>query len=181
MSTSNGGQEYGQLVRRETGEQNTDIRLPDLHSAYLICSFYLIESGMLRASYTFLTHSISESMVAGTAAGEMSFLSRTKRNATVVAERDSVLWKLDILNHDEMAKKEGWAFARRFEQCLLKIACEEVDGSSLSLPPFLDPDWLICIMNPVLMVGRSLFRRLDTTFSLLTDGSSIQGHLFSSL
>ncbi|KAK4702198.1 sulfate permease, SulP family, partial [Phenoliferia sp. Uapishka_3] len=92
-------------------------------------SFYLIESGMLRASYLFLdqTHSISESMVAGTAAGEMTFLSRTKRNATVVAERDSVLWKMEVASHEDMGKKEGWAFCRRFEQCLMRVSIEEQD------------------------------------------------------
>ncbi|KAL8286302.1 hypothetical protein RQP46_004790 [Phenoliferia psychrophenolica] len=91
--------------------------------------FYLIESGMLRASYLFLdqTHSICESMVAGTAAGEMTFLSRTKRNATVVAERDSVLWKMEVASHEQMGAKEGWAFCRRFEQCLMRVSIEEQD------------------------------------------------------
>lgn len=97
----------------------------------LLFSFYLIESGMLRASYLFLdrTHSICESMVAGTISGEMSFLSRTKRNATVVAERDSVLWKMEVASHEEMGRKEGWAFCRRFEQCLMRIAAEEQEGA----------------------------------------------------
>lgn len=95
------------------------------------CSLYVIESGMLRASYLFLdqSYSICESMVAGTTAGEMSFLSRTKRNATVVAERDSVLWKLDVQSHEEMGRKEGWAFCRKFEQCLMRIAVEEQEGA----------------------------------------------------
>lgn len=93
-------------------------------------SFYLIESGMLRATYVFHdnAHSITESMVAGTVAGEMSFLSRSKRNATVVAERDSVLWKMDVEAHDEMGRREGWEFCRKFEQCLMRIATEEQDG-----------------------------------------------------
>ncbi|KAK4058034.1 hypothetical protein OIO90_000773 [Microbotryomycetes sp. JL221] len=92
-------------------------------------SCYVIESGMLRATYVFKdrSHAIAESMVAGTVAGEMSFLSRSKRNATVVAERDSVLWKLTSQGHDDMGKKEGWTFARKFEQCLTRIACEEQD------------------------------------------------------
>lgn len=85
---------------------------------------------MLRATYVFTdrAHSIVESMVAGTVAGEMSFLSRSKRNATVVAERDSVLWKMSIESHEELGKREGWSFARKFEQCLLAIAIEEQDG-----------------------------------------------------
>lgn len=86
--------------------------------------FYMIESGMLRASYQFLdnTHSICESMVAGTIAGDMTFLSRTKRNADVVAERDSVLWRMDIGDHEELGRKEGWGFGRLFEECLLRFA-----------------------------------------------------------
>lgn len=85
---------------------------------------------MLRASYLFLnrSHSICESMVAGTAAGEMSFLSRTKRNATVVAERDSILWKMEISSHELMGKNEGWEFCRSFDQCLMRIAVEENEG-----------------------------------------------------
>lgn len=99
----------------------------------LVHSFYLIESGMLRATYVFTdrSHSIVESMVAGTVAGEMSFLSRSKRNATVVAERDSVLWKMSVESHDELGKREGWTFARKLEQCLLAIAIEEQDGAFL--------------------------------------------------
>lgn len=66
-------------------------------------------------------------MVAGTVAGEMSFLSRSRRDANVVAERDSVLWRMTTDAHDDMGRKEGWAFCRRFEQCLLNIATEERD------------------------------------------------------
>lgn len=90
---------------------------------------------MLRANYRFLdnSHSISESMVAGTVAGDMTFLSRTKRNATVLAERDSVLWKMDISAHELMGEREGWSFCRRFEECLLRIACEEQEGKFFSL------------------------------------------------
>lgn len=114
---------------RRTGEPRA--RSPSLSSLTLIrCnSFYLIESGMLRATYVFTDrhHSIVESMVAGTVAGEMSFLSRSKRNATVVAERDSVLWKMSVESHDELGKREGWSFARKLEQCLLTIAIEEQD------------------------------------------------------
>ncbi|GAA6005747.1 hypothetical protein JCM10207_005320 [Rhodosporidiobolus poonsookiae] len=92
-------------------------------------AFYVIESGMLRANYAFAdrSHSMSESMVAGTVAGELSFLSRSKRNTTVLAERDSVLWKLDVKAHEELGKKEGWLFARKFEEVVLKIAVSETE------------------------------------------------------
>ncbi|GAA6055562.1 hypothetical protein JCM3770_002489 [Rhodotorula araucariae] len=92
-------------------------------------AFYVIESGMLRANYVFANsaHTMTESMVAGTVAGEMSFLSRTPRNTNVVAERDSVLWKMDVSAHEELGRKEGWQFARRFEEVVLKIAVAETE------------------------------------------------------
>lgn len=88
---------------------------------------YVIESGVLRASYLFLDrqHLVCESMVAGTIAGEMTFLSRVRRTTDVVAERDAVLWQLDVDAHEKMAEDEGWRFCRTFEQCLMRIAQEE--------------------------------------------------------
>lgn len=65
-------------------------------------------------------------MVAGTVAGDLSTLSDTHRNATVVAERDSVLWKLspESLGRMEKEKPEG---AAAFVKVVLKAAVEEVD------------------------------------------------------
>jgi sulfate permease, SulP family len=58
---------------------------------------YVIEAGVLRATYYFATHTptIEESMVPGTLAGELSGLAGLPRNATVVVERAAVLWYLD--------------------------------------------------------------------------------------
>ncbi len=82
---------------------------------------FLIESGCLRATYQYEDHSefINETMVAGTVAGEMTMLSGAKRNATVVAERDTQLWKLD---DDGLAKleKEKPAIARQFVRIAMK-------------------------------------------------------------
>lgn len=59
---------------------------------------YVIESGSLRATYVYGEGRklVQETMVAGTIAGDLSALSDTKRNATVVAEREGVVWKLDM-------------------------------------------------------------------------------------
>lgn len=59
-------------------------------------ALYIIESGVLRALYRFAEHSpvIEESMVPGTLAGELTGLSGLQRNATVLVERDAVVWKL---------------------------------------------------------------------------------------
>lgn len=115
----------------------------------------MIEAGMLRAVYILSdgSHSISESMVAGTVAGELSFLSRTKRNTNVVAERDSVLWKMDVDAHERMGKELGWATARKFEETVLKIAVAETE---------------------VLMVRRTLFA-LSTNKRSLTCTNSLTG------
>ena len=61
---------------------------------------YIIEAGILRASYQFSDHTpmIEESMVPGTLAGELSALSSLPRNATVVVERDATLWKMSMEN-----------------------------------------------------------------------------------
>ncbi|KAF9267177.1 hypothetical protein L218DRAFT_1063908 [Marasmius fiardii PR-910] len=68
---------------------------------------YVIESGVLRASYKFSMHSpiIEESMVSGTLAGELSGLSDLERNATVWVERDAVVWKLSKEEFSRMERE----------------------------------------------------------------------------
>jgi len=82
---------------------------------------YIIESGVLRASYEFanVAQNFDESMVAGTVAGEMSALSDSPRNSTVVAEHPSVLWKLSNENIQRLQIEEP-ALARVFIQLVLK-------------------------------------------------------------
>jgi SulP family sulfate permease len=90
---------------------------------------YLIESGSLRATYSYDNHTreVQETMVAGTIAGDLSTLSNTSRNATTVAERDCVLWKMD-LEALERLEKEHPDTARRFTKIVLKG-----ESSSLTL------------------------------------------------
>ena len=64
-------------------------------------------------------------MVAGTIAGDLSTLSGTCRNATTVAERDCVLWKMDLEGLEEL-EKDHPEVARRFTRIVLK-------GKSLTL------------------------------------------------
>ncbi|KAJ7471937.1 sulfate transporter family-domain-containing protein [Mycena latifolia] len=84
---------------------------------------YIIESGVLRASYRFSDHSesIEESMVPGTLAGELSALANLPRNASVVVERPAVLWKLSIGNLRRLEEGEP-VLARKFTQLVLKAA-----------------------------------------------------------
>jgi SulP family sulfate permease len=76
-------------------------------------SFYLIQSGILKASYAWPTllplkndpsmatqslerkHQVEESMLPGTVAGDHTFLAQLNRNTNVTAETDAVLWKMD--------------------------------------------------------------------------------------
>lgn len=82
---------------------------------------YVIESGVLRASYQFANSQqrFEESMVAGTVAGEMSALADSPRNATVVAEQPSVLWKFSNENIQRLQVEEP-ELARVFIQLVLK-------------------------------------------------------------
>jgi hypothetical protein len=170
----------GQLARNLT--RSLISFSPNFLPKLIFCSlfrFYVIESGILRANYVFPdhSHSVNESMVAGTVAGELSFLSRTKRNTNVVAERDSVLWKMEVSSHEELGKKEGWQFARKFEEVLLKIANAESEGeyfrnlsfccnslisSLFSLCSSLDGEFVVLVRlieKPPLTFCISLFRR----------------------
>lgn len=82
---------------------------------------YLIESGSLRATYAYENYPrmIQETMVAGTIAGDLSTLSDTVRNATVVVERDCRLWKMDQDALDRL-ESEHSDVARSFIKIVLK-------------------------------------------------------------
>lgn len=82
---------------------------------------YLIESGVLRASYKFAEHTprIEESMVPGALAGELSALAGLPRNATVAVERQAVLWKLSTESMRRL-ENENPEMSRLFIQLVLK-------------------------------------------------------------
>jgi sulfate permease, SulP family len=81
---------------------------------------YVIAAGVMRATYTWdNTDSVLESMVAGTLAGELTGLAGMPRNADVVAEKASVLWRLS--NEDwALFKQELPTLAHRFVELVLK-------------------------------------------------------------
>ncbi|KAH7886685.1 sulfate transporter family-domain-containing protein [Phlebopus sp. FC_14] len=89
---------------------------------------YIIESGILRASYKFADHTpvIEESMVSGTLAGELSALSGLPRNAKVIVERQAVLWKL---SRESMRRLENDHphLAQTFVRLVLKAAKVDTD------------------------------------------------------
>jgi SulP family sulfate permease len=82
---------------------------------------YVIESGVLRARYTFADRAdcMEESMVGGTLAGELSALADLPRNATVMVEQNSVLWKLSS-EYKRKLEQENPELARLFSYLVLK-------------------------------------------------------------
>jgi SulP family sulfate permease len=88
-------------------------------------TLYIIESGVLRATYHFPSGSFSETMVSGTLAGELSFLSETPRNTEAVVEKLAVVWKL---TREEMYRleREQPDFAKVFVRLVLKGTVDPV-------------------------------------------------------
>ena len=86
---------------------------------------YVIAAGVMQETYTRdNTNAVSESMVAGTLAGELTGLAGMPRNADMVAEKASVLWRLS--NEDwALFKKEQPTLAHRFVELVLKGVTEQ--------------------------------------------------------
>lgn len=84
-------------------------------------ALYVIESGVLRALYRFAEHTpaTEESMVPGALAGELTGLSGLERNATVVVERDAVVWKLSR-ERLKTLEKEQPELARVFTRLVMR-------------------------------------------------------------
>lgn len=91
-------------------------------------ALYFIESGILRANYLFEQEGFefTEAMLAGTIAGELSFLSQQRRSTTVVAEHDARLWRLDEASLSELATEDAPCF-RKLIQILLRVTSDEQD------------------------------------------------------
>ncbi|KAL4066573.1 sulfate transporter family-domain-containing protein [Scleroderma citrinum] len=89
---------------------------------------YIIQSGILRASYKFAEHTpvIEESMVSGTLAGELSGLSGLPRNATVMVERSAVLWRLSRTSMRQL-EQDHPHLAQTFVRLVLKAAKVDTD------------------------------------------------------
>ncbi|CAE7061708.1 unnamed protein product [Rhizoctonia solani] len=89
---------------------------------------YVIESGVLQANYDFAAHSapVQESMTAGTLAGELSALAGSPRNATVAAERASVVWNLSMSNFERLEREQS-EVAKAFIRLVLKAAKTDYD------------------------------------------------------
>ena len=89
--------------------------------------FYLLESGILRADYDLPQGRYSELIVSGRPCGELPFFSETRRTATMIAERDSVVWQLNEAHWQQMQKEEA-AVAHELLKVSLKLTKERMDA-----------------------------------------------------
>ncbi|KAF8321334.1 hypothetical protein DL93DRAFT_2052151 [Clavulina sp. PMI_390] len=98
---------------------------------------YLVESGVLKCTYAFADHvpDVVESCVAGTLSGELTALAGEPRNATVVAERQSILWKMTTA---ELARleKDNPEDANLFVKLVLKTSKIDQDVLLTNLAQF---------------------------------------------
>lgn len=69
--------------------------------------FYVLESGMIRATYELETGRLIENIAPGTVAGELPFLSETPRTAQLVTTLDSVVWKMDRKSFEKLRQMPG--------------------------------------------------------------------------
>ncbi|KFZ16247.1 hypothetical protein V501_02298 [Pseudogymnoascus sp. VKM F-4519 (FW-2642)] len=89
--------------------------------------FYLLEDGILRADYDLPQGRYFESIVAGTTCGELPFFSETERTATVIAERDCVVWLMDRGQWDELQEKDK-DVAQELLRITLKLTTERMSA-----------------------------------------------------
>ena len=90
-------------------------------------AFYLLETGTLKAKYSFPQGKYSELIVAGTTCGELPFFSDTKRTATTIADSDCVVWMLDEKNWRDMQAKQP-DVAQEILKISLKLTTERMDA-----------------------------------------------------
>jgi SulP family sulfate permease len=89
--------------------------------------FYMLEEGILRTDYDLPQGRYSELIVAGRPCGELPFFSQTLRTATMVAEKDCVIWELDIKRWSDMQAGDP-DVARELLVISLKLTKERMDA-----------------------------------------------------
>ncbi|KAH8697469.1 sulfate transporter family-domain-containing protein [Talaromyces proteolyticus] len=90
-------------------------------------TFYLLESGMLRAEYTLPQGRYSELIVAGRPCGELPFFGDTPRTATVKVDQDCVAWVLRVDKWMELRAQEP-QIAQELLMVSLKLTAERMDS-----------------------------------------------------
>ncbi|KAJ9639292.1 hypothetical protein H2204_003903 [Knufia peltigerae] len=90
-------------------------------------AFYMLEEGLLRADYDLPQGKYSELVVAGRPCGELPFFSQTTRTATMIAEKDCVIWLLDERRWHEMQARDP-DVAQELLVISLKLTKERMDA-----------------------------------------------------
>ncbi|ODQ66852.1 hypothetical protein NADFUDRAFT_23559 [Nadsonia fulvescens var. elongata DSM 6958] len=91
--------------------------------------FYVIEKGELKAVYKLQDHNLYETIITGTTVGELPFFAETNRTATVIAIRDTVVWKLshEMLDKMKYEEKDGFELANELYKIALKLSAERFE------------------------------------------------------
>ena len=89
-------------------------------------ALYFIESGILKARYAFPQddYEISEAMLAGTIAGELTFLAQQPRDTMVRTEVDTKVWRLNGQSVNNIVHQDTQAYTM-LVQLLLRITADE--------------------------------------------------------
>ncbi|SNX85208.1 uncharacterized protein MEPE_03917 [Melanopsichium pennsylvanicum] len=113
---------YFSLLRKSSGE--TLWERGDAANA-----MYLIESGIVKARYDFPQeqYEINEAMLAGTIAGELTFLSKKERNTTAYADTDVKLWMMDQQALERLHSDRQEVY-QTFVEILLRVAGDEQES-----------------------------------------------------
>jgi sulfate permease, SulP family len=88
--------------------------------------FYLLEDGLMRADYDLPQGRFSELIARGRPFGELPFFSQTARTATMVAEKDSIVWQLDGDRWKDLQSEEP-ELAQELLKISLKLTKERMD------------------------------------------------------
>ncbi|KAG5359863.1 hypothetical protein CJU90_5706 [Yarrowia sp. C11] len=92
--------------------------------------FYLVQSGILRADYDMQQGRLYETILAGTTCGELPFFSETYRTATVTAEVETTVWKMDAEAWKQLQQLEpdGQVLANELLKVVLKLTAERFES-----------------------------------------------------
>lgn len=120
------------------------------HEGDLPHSFYLLESGILRAEYDLPQGRYFELVVAGRPCGELPFFSDTRRTATVKAERDCIAWCLSGAMWKKLQEKEP-RIARELLTVSLKLTTERMDSITSYVFVFFLIMWVLMLTCGLLL------------------------------
>lgn len=89
--------------------------------------FYMLEEGILRADYDLPQGKYSELIVSGRPCGELPFFSQTLRTATLIAEKDCIIWQMDTEKWEDMQEADP-DVAQELLVITLKLTKERMDA-----------------------------------------------------